>query len=1621
MWRLTLSELSDKAIYKNQRILYMGTIKTVVKNIYVRGKRVTSALFTADTKPVFRSESARFMLFIQMSKEMWDFDSDGSGEIMFDKVTNGFLPDLFQRWQLMDVKHLVSIILFTRVEYDEDSPIALTPDLGFYGVDQDGQPTGERPPYKDFYRVVVSEVESGEWATILYQLKREFLVFRRDVSTQTIKLRKSNKQGATTKLVQEAAEAWIPRITGGPSAAVHGNILEAIHLASSQFSSDYIDRDLVRTGISIVILTPSTAVFEVDSKVLERTTEILINNGIGIDLVCLSRMPLHSVPLFKYRSGDIDADERALSSLDTSDKKPAVQANPLMLGSFSSRDARISPSKFTEAGSSPKIMASPLMRRSDWIYAVPQWIDVSFWTGGPYPASIGKLKGVRTSHYSLLSYMDLSRFIPRCRMYEIQMMGVMENALSNISIPYMHESPHYPQNNLAQQMEHDAKEGLAIATFSGESTPTRPKQKTRTTGVLAGLVRAETVSSNQDRDASKRMDSYDDCVFSFGNFRKAIHQDINDKGTHKVTRPDGFRTKDDESFLLGTSYSEGGRSPNGQNTPAVIGFFDRQMLERRGMASPTHQKEKVRIAQDSGSTSGPKSKKQARHISFGLKGFGILPSKAATKTDTDHATAGETLDPLRKPLGRTKSIRSSSTAAKSTDLTAAYHVRTDRESEPVSGRSVGDEDSKGLPTKPIAIRSAAGALHSSRAAGTSLNVPFSYQAAAKDRMESEKLDVLQMASVTKQAGPKIDLSSSFPKTPATVSPSRAMAPWLSLLNPSNPRKNDVNIGNQFRRWQHVFPRPLQVSTVKWKSLCSPAAVPLTTEYFPTAEQLATEYQESFYKISQDEEEALNEAPRSREKLFKELIAIRLSQGYQIVVGQSVAEALGPSADKLIVALSSRPIAHDGATIFMSMGNTIHQLVCAESGEVEIKKLVRNSPAVTEDFNFGRPYRPAIRTTLAQEFELRELELCTPRIKYNWNYVDSFIAGYEENFTDHLNFWCARFVLIPVAQPTSNRRALYPANEDNEEETRLEGIRKLNQIWQRHRYLPPSERHFQSVRKKKKDPNPLDIVYQTRDPSVVINAELDRLPLIENDKDGRRSYIFSDSEQFQRSNVNLSILAQALQSERGVQMQDRRWHWRLHWNCFIGHDFVTWVLENFKDVDTRDEAVELGNELMEQGLFKHVQGRHQLRDGNYFYQLAAEYRLSRPESRGGWFGTLRSDKSVPSTPISEVSKNSPKGERPKSTVAIVGPSTASTPTVDNGKKLKVVLSKAMRYDVDHRKKSYRPEIINLHYDRLHNPDNCYHIRVDWMNVTAKLIEDCILSWATVSEKYGLRLVEVPISEACAITSKHPFRAPSLIRLAVPTPSQQPPTSFEPACLGAQVRPDRYCYQKAIMKKFNFVLDIEAARNFPENVDVTFSWGKPEYLYTQYIHRSGIVLAQITDEGNFLLLANRLHNSRASKDAKKFDKKDSLDRRMGLALPSPAVNGPESASGASERLSPYSSPRVRATVDTLGSSDLAKSIPSNYWTTPERIKNELEEFCGDSKALKEFYDDLLKQPISPEPDGSTTLDGSIPAFGLPPGLGSNVSLSPGFSPPPSLSESSEKPANKESPRSSLGEGR
>lgn len=1652
---MAIAELSKRTVYRGQKLLFMGTIKATVKQIYINGQSVHSGYFSPTTKPIFRSESARYVLFIQMSREMWDFDTEGAGEIMFNKVVSGFLPDLFKRWLKINAKHVVTIILFTRMQYDEE---ALTD-----RPDDAASHTESKPKagiFRDYYRVVVSDMASGDWIQILHQLKLEFRTFLREVSL--VSKSTNDTTDVTSDVLQDSESNTF--IAGKPSSASEGNILEAINLAAAQFAKDHIDRDLVRTGISVIIITPGTGVFEVDYNMLKLTTDTLVGSGIGIDLVCLSPMPLHSVPLFKYRTPSLVSDLKGRRdtgaykhlgvAADFDDKTPK-QSQP-NFGSVSGIRTVSSP-----AGHSG--LATPAsIDTDDWKFAMPYWVDISFWSRPT--DDVLELARARTADRVMKRPHRKHRtFALRCRLYELQMMGVIENELGDISLPYLEEDHSYARTSEEiEAQEHDTSANSyasnhandAIGSFSsrGDRDESDSHKSTHRTWMENydndvfspasevrsskpqlggdGRIRSESESSislGPSKDSSFLPSSFrgtriamergarlspDMTMQQSIQFRPKETQDYSPRsGSHRflenkpsaVPRADVLRRQKvfENAVIDNTRYSQG-----------RVGLTDSSAIRRSIQATPNESPAPSREHSPPGraglltnnATANPAATRELakprpsnwflRQISFGGKAPPVKTTLGGATTDISQGKV--------KPAMLT--IEKSQTGAIAERLASTRLISAEKPSQPIAIRS---SSRAGLSTtdsqSPDQNGRSVETVRDPRVRRTSVpSHPGSF------KKDPGSTFLLAGGRIAGDAKANLDLSSSGggKDAPKTLSPTSAIAPWAILVNPCNPKKNILNTMNQYRRWHHVFPRTLRTGTMKWRSLCSPAAVPLTHEWFPTAEQLSSEYNESPYKITQSDDDDGLEAPRSRETLIRELVAFRLSHGFQIITGSAVAEFSGRQEKALASVLSPDYMASDGDTVFMTVGTSLHQLVCVASGEVEVKRYHRKPTTALESpagIDVPFPYKPYIRTAFEPVYEPRNILLRPPRKEFNWNIIDTFLAGYQDQFSDVLRFWRARFVLIPVEIPSFSRRPLPMLAEDSEEEVRLEGIRKLTQLWQRYRYFPPEERFSHGTTPaKQKDPNPLAIEYHTRDPSSVV-ATGPVNTLFNNSDNELPASTVSDADKYHTSNVDLKKLAEDLQGEKGIQMLDRRWHWKLHYNCFLGFDLTNWLLSNFKDVDSRESAVDLGNQLMEKGLFQHVQRRHQFRDGNFFFQIAADYRAPRPESRAGWFGLRKAEKSVPSTPLFDGPRISPltaKGviSRPNTAESSSHASESlregeKTPTREDHVKRKVTLSRAMRYDVDPRRRSYRSEIISLHYDLVHNPDNCYHIRIDWMNVTAKLIEDAIVTWATSVEKYGLKLVEVPIAELVNITDCHPFRSPYHIKLAIQPPQNQTEAIWDSMHFSPQYsRSDKFAYHKALLRKLNFVLDMEAANAFPSDIDVSYSWGSPDYKYTQFIHRTGGLLAQITDDGHFVVLANRLAHNRA-KDMSRIrpldlheHKRVTTDGSQSTRLPStPAVER------ANPHRSPFSSPLARPVQDSsllhtaMEKHAAAHAAPTLAVSqTPEMIKDELEAFCSDPGLLSQFYNEAFRQAPSPSPRILPVLDNNIPSLGLPPAI-------------------------------------
>uniref|UniRef100_A0A4W3H0R2 DEP domain containing 5, GATOR1 subcomplex subunit n=1 Tax=Callorhinchus milii TaxID=7868 RepID=A0A4W3H0R2_CALMI len=266
--------------YITQKVEFAG-IRAQASELWVKGEKVTCGYISEDTRVVFRSTSAMVYIFIQMSCEMWDFDI--YGDLYFEKAVNGFLSDLFAKWKDKNCSHEVTVVLFSRTFYDsksldefpENYRSSLRSDL-------------EGRFYEDFYKVVAQNERREEWTSLLITIKKLFIQY--------------------PVLVRLQEADGFPH--GQNSTAAQGNYLEAINLSFNVFDKHYINRNFDRTGQMSVVITPGVGVFEVDRLLMILTKQRMIDNGIGVDLVCMGEQPLHAVPLFKLHNRNIPGDSR---------------------------------------------------------------------------------------------------------------------------------------------------------------------------------------------------------------------------------------------------------------------------------------------------------------------------------------------------------------------------------------------------------------------------------------------------------------------------------------------------------------------------------------------------------------------------------------------------------------------------------------------------------------------------------------------------------------------------------------------------------------------------------------------------------------------------------------------------------------------------------------------------------------------------------------------------------------------------------------------------------------------------------------------------------------------------------------------------------------------------------------------------------------------------------------------------------------------------------------------------------------------------------------------------------------------------------------------------------------
>lgn len=1210
-WSLS-SSMVGSCCYVNQRVSFSGNRIGHVKTLYKEGRSVFSGYIGVSTNIIFRSESAKLVFLVQLSREMWHFEENG--EIMFHKLVNSLFPKIFKKWRSTNSHHSITIVLFTSVD------LTYTPWVSLGG--------GERPSNcQDYYRVVVDQVSVFRWDKIMAALRLEFANFKRDILLHL--------------------ERNLYKIRGEPCPAVKSNLLEAINLSLSLVSDRFRNTDLRHSVNHLIVITPGTGLFDVDLDQLTDISKKMSSLDIALDVVSLSQEPLHTVPLFRFR----DAEGKVC-------------------------------------------------------HCVPQWCDVSYYTEGTGNSTNWK---------------------PRCKIYELQMMGVMENEVNEIQI--------------------------------------------------------ERLNFKDNATIIESMDKYDDGLFNI----------VNKKDIHSFTK----------------------KSSKGKSMKALAGTETTSSLFLMGRAQTTS------------NLNAAQSKSNVCATSSSVHGTVTNVSSASSALSTLY-NLNKSVDENKntRTLGREPLRISSISTNHSTREQAKTHVLTST----VSGNK----------TKPSLKRNTTASRKHLRA--------------QKRKEKSDKKLKEKRESAVELVHDENNLNNY----------------WTNIENPS---QQSVSTRHGLTgRWANVLPPKIRRRMFKWRSLKSPAALPISTSLFPTSSLLQTEYTFQNYIITLNFENKLE--LRTTRELMREMIGLRLAMGFQICYGENVnkieleRKPVG-SPESVIKYLPSGDCT--GMRVYLSINDEIHSIFCDYDGtlNVQMYRKIDKQDAVKISLGSRKSNAddaPLIRTRYADEYTPSKIDLKSikPSI-FNWNQFDQLLAGYDDAIIGDKAFHKMKFVVMPADIPPN----LHLANNDSlsDEEIRVEGLRKLIALIERGKYV----RQDVVKRRSKKEEILPEILFYTGNLYDFLSEQAEHFNASGTKPDNS---LMIDGLRF-NTNIRLHSLAQELQGEGGVKLVDRAWHFKLHLHCFLGNELVSWLIEAFDDIDNREEATEYGQGLMDKGLFKHVENRHGFLDGHYFYEFEDEYLdnsyKSKPNS-SGWFRKKGNDGKEPSnTAISNSTtlSHANNSDNDSSMSADVDSTTdlrkiislnwqadSDASSLTDSQKLKKVkkfmISKNVKYNCDPLHKSFRPELLDVHYDSVHNPEHCYHIRLQWLNTSAKFIDETIINWSRLCERYGLKLVETPWRELCIIPNLNPFHSFVDLKLAL-----NPLT--DPEFMNTDViRTNKFYYHLHLLKKTDFLLDNRGTRFFKkDNIEICYSWGMPIFKYAQFIHKTGSYIVELRDNGDFFMAPNNVH--------------------------------------------------------------------------------------------------------------------------------------------------------------------
>lgn len=1266
MWCLN-SQLVGQCVFSSQRLTFLDTIRATVNGIYREGKKTLSGYIGENTRVVFRSESARLIFLIQITEEMWNFEE--TGEQLFQKMVNSFFPKIFKKWKDIGTHHSITIAFAVSMDTSHVPFRELEPGTILKNT-------------TDYFRIVVDQVLVIHWVQIMETLRKEFQVLRRN-------------------LLNVQTEEGYSIIKGRFSPVIKSNILELVNFASTLITDPFRQSDLRHTTTHVMIISPGSGLYDVDYDLLKLTGKKLLSLEMTMDLICLSRAPLHVVPLFRY----LDYEGRLH-------------------------------------------------------HCSPTWLSIFFWND---------------------SINDTDDWRPRCKIYDLQMMGLTENdVLGKVDIEYLR-----PSKNIK-----------SIQQF---------------------------------------MDQYDIEVFNFkksdGNSQKDAS---NGDSTDRVIQLSQKKTlKNSSSFAWNAPKFS---SPVLEDIQKPRVFADLS-LQRSNGSREDGSSDRVQSNDSMSRTQQPSLAVDT------LKGI----TKKNIVKDLTHRIVDRIMP--EREIKRNSSTQNS-------DIEQVNNVREIPDQRPVLSPN---NSSKHVPIIKKNL-STLNYLDTQSGLSPGMDGFSSYNSARNSAspIDYSTLETNQLFTIDDRKTPLQD-----PLTNGTESPPTEVRTWIEIRNPSVPVSEDLAGMMYPTRWKDVLPRYVPKRYSKWRSFTTPAELPITISDFPSKLDFENNFFFRNHSVNLNiDQEAYKQTSKD---LLRNMIYVRLLAGFQLCVGENVKDVERSKG----IEHNESPVAKfiDGnwinIRIYMTIDSEIHRISCGMDGVIDVQRYMRKNEE--NPFEQVSSYAPLVKTRYENTYRKAKIDpLHAARSPLNWNQIDQVLAGYGEyGLNKNECGFRSKLVVLPAEIPSNTYSSVINGRKETltQEEIRLEGLNRLISSIAKSSLLTTKEKQMKKNKREEIQPEILFYTGSLFDFIREQKSSLDRSVLSYKDS------IFADRKQLKRD-VDIKTLAYEIQhGNNPLTLVNRKWHWKRHQNSFIGSEMVNWLLRNLSDIDTREEAVEYGQSLMDKGLFKHVLNKHGFLDGHYFYQVTPSYlvdvrTLEQTNLDSKSFNEQRrhtgenSPSGISETnvlPLTMVNSNS------TSNVSFDNQSDARNHANERSGKSSVMLSNPLVIDVDPAGKSYKMETCTVHYDRVHNPDHCFHIRLEWLTTTPKFLDDLVANWSRLCEKYGLKLVEIPWKELCAIPAVDPFHSFVEIRLAI-NPWEDPEFKDEEL-----LSKSKYYYHMHLLQVSGFLLDNRASKVIQDSncdFEIMYSWGKPEFKYAQYIHNTGAYIAEVRESGELFLAPNNIYISRAN---------------------------------------------------------------------------------------------------------------------------------------------------------------